>query len=271
MDRAVLNALSWQVDHGRPPEPLGTQRYEPFLRREVPVLTKSEFRSTGFTEAHLRGTRFVGWRQASELVESSRRLVADGAPFVYAYYSGVDEIAHRHGLHDGFFDAELTNADRLVGDLLDVLPESCALIVTADHGQIHLRPDGWLPLGPFWDLVEGCAGDGRFRYLYSRPGAAAELLAAARDEHASHAWVFGRDEMIDGGWLGPAPTAAVRHRIGDVVIAPFEPVAIVDPALPNEPNLIGAHGSLTAAEMLVPLVAARGRSRDRGDGPLPTR
>jgi hypothetical protein len=36
-------------------------------------------------------------------------------------------------------------------------------------------------------------------------------------------------------------------------------VGFVDPTFPHEANLIGAHGSLTAAEMLVPLLATRGR------------
>jgi len=36
-------------------------------------------------------------------------------------------------------------------------------------------------------------------------------------------------------------------------------VGFVDPNLPMEAQLLGAHGSLTPDEMLVPLVAARGR------------
>ena len=49
--------------------------------------------------------------------------------------------------------------------------------------------------------------------------------------------------------------------MGDVVLAAREPVAFVDPALPREARLVSAHGSLTAAEMLVPLLAARGTMR----------
>jgi hypothetical protein len=72
--------------------------------------------------------------------------------------------------------------------------------------------------------------------------------------------VFSRDQLLDEGWLGPGPViASIRRRIGDVILAPREPVAFVDSDLPNEAKLIGAHGSLTADEMLVPLLAARGR------------
>ena len=56
-----------------------------------------------------------------------------------------------------------------------------------------------------------------------------------------------------------------RRRVGDVVLAAHEAVAFVDPALPREAHLVSAHGSLTRAEMLVPLVGrARGASRDDG-------
>jgi hypothetical protein len=259
VDGRILNALSWHYDGNRPPDPAMVQRRDPFRNRSVPILTKSEFRRTGFTEAHLRGGQFFGWRAVSELVEHARRLAAAGERFIYSYYPGVDEVAHAHGLLDGYYAAELAYVDRLVGDLLDVLPSSAALLVTADHGQVHLEPEGWLQLGPFGDLVDACSGDGRFRYLHARRGAAAELVAAAGEEHGAHAWVRSREALLDEGWLGPPPSGQILGRVGDVVIAPHEPIAVVDPLLPREAGLRSAHGSLTAAEMHVPLVAARGR------------
>jgi hypothetical protein len=48
--------------------------------------------------------------------------------------------------------------------------------------------------------------------------------------------------------------------VGDVVLAARTGVGFLDPALPTEGRLMAAHGSVTAAEMLVPLVAARGRA-----------
>jgi hypothetical protein len=68
-----------------------------------------------------------------------------------------------------------------------------------------------------------------------------------------------RDELIDGGWLGPGPMRApVRRRIGDVVLAAHEPVGFVDPTFPREAGLVAGHGSLTPDEMLVPLLGGRG-------------
>ena len=72
--------------------------------------------------------------------------------------------------------------------------------------------------------------------------------------------MFTRDELLDGGWLGPDPAPATRRRVGDVVLAAYDGIAFVDPAMPRETHLVSAHGSLTAAEMLVPCLGARGRT-----------
>lgn len=260
VDDTILNVLRWQVPSGRrAPDPFTVQRHTAFLGRPVPVVTKSEFRRTGFTDAHLRGAAFHGWSTVSVLVEHCRRFVEREERFVYAYYPGVDAVAHEFGLTNDYLSAELAFADELVGRLLDALPERTALVVTADHGQVHVG-DRWLSLHPLRELFRTAAGEGRFRYLYAERGAAAELRAGAEAEFGSQAWVFSREELLDAGWLGPGPvTASVRGRVGDVVLAPFAPVAFVDPDLPNEAKLVGAHGSLTADEMLVPLLAARGR------------
>src|SRR4051795_1576918 len=108
-EKGVLNAIRWQLaDGGRPPEPEHVQKERPFLGRQVPVVTKAMFRTTGFTVAHMRGTDFHGWQTTSVLVQRVRALVEGGAPFVYAYYSGVDEVAHAYGLESAFYPAELT-------------------------------------------------------------------------------------------------------------------------------------------------------------------
>jgi hypothetical protein len=49
--------------------------------------------------------------------------------------------------------------------------------------------------------------------------------------------------------------------VGDVVLAARTAVGFVDPTLPHEAQLLGAHGSITRTEVEVPLVAARGRAR----------
>ena len=180
--RDVLNVLRWTVHNGaRPPDPFDVQRHTAFLGREVPVITRSEFRSTGFTQAHLRGGRFIGWHTTATLIEQCVRCVEAGERVVYAYYPGVDTVAHEFGLHDRAYRRELAATDQLVRDLLDALPASAALLVTSDHGQVHLERESWIDIGALAPLVDTMAGDGRFRYLYARKGSARELAERARD------------------------------------------------------------------------------------------
>jgi len=256
----VLNVLRWSVERGsRAPDAFDVQRHTAFLGRPVPVVTKSEFRRTGFTQAHLRGARFVGWQTTAALVELCVAEVEAGERLVYAYYAGVDSIAHEFGLHARVWRRELAAADTLVGELLDALPARAALLVTADHGQVHLEPDSWIAVDDLAPMTTAMAGDGRFRYLHARKGAARELLAAARETVGSRAWVWSRAELLDEGVMGEGATGSVPGRIGDVVLAARDAIAFVDPALPGEARLRSGHGSLTPDEMLVPLVAAFGR------------
>ena len=100
-------------------------------------MSKAELQSSAFSEAHLRGSNPVGWRATSSIAVQARAAVEAGERFVYAYYDGIDKIAHERGFGP-FYDAELRSADRLVADVLESLPTDTALLVTADHGQVHV-------------------------------------------------------------------------------------------------------------------------------------
>jgi|tagenome__1003787_1003787.scaffolds.fasta_scaffold20803021_3 hypothetical protein len=261
VDNHVLNVLRWTVaGRNRPPDPFDVQRHAPFLGREVPVVTRTEFRDTGFTQAHLRGGRLSGWHTIAGLVEQSLRAVERGEKFVYAYYPGVDTIAHEFGLHDRVFARELAFVDAFVGDLIDALPSNAAVLVTSDHGQTHLEPESWIEIPELLALATTAAGDGRFRYLYANPNTRKELIGRAREMLSDRAWVYSRAEALESGMFGSGATGTVPGRIGSVILAARDPVAFVDPALPNERTLKSGHGSLTPDEMYVPLLAARGKS-----------
>jgi hypothetical protein len=69
------------------------------------------------------------------------------------------------------------------------------------------------------------------------------------------AWVASKEEAIKDGWFGRVDEA-MRTRIGDVVAAATGTWAMIATRTePQDPPMIGMHGSLTAAEQLVPLLA----------------
>jgi hypothetical protein len=128
------------------------------------------------------------------------------------------------------------------------------VVVTADHGQVDVG-DRLVHLAPeVLEHVSHQSGEGRFRWLHARPGRTGPLLSAAVAHHADTAWVRSRDETIDEGWWGPRVSDAARQRLGDVALVAHEPVSYVDPGDTGPFHLIGRHGSLTSAEMYVPLL-----------------
>jgi hypothetical protein len=194
------------------------------------------------------------WHTPAGLVTGVRRLVAAGAPFVYAYYEGIDKVAHARGLGE-YYDDELAAVDRLVGDLRGVLPPGAVLVVTADHGQVDVGASVEVLGSDLMKDVTLLSGEGRFRWLHTRPGAGDDVAAAALATFGDVAWVRSKAQIIEEGWLGGVPSATVAARLGDVVLAPFTPTAFLDPADTGELRLAARHGSLTPDEMLIPLLS----------------
>jgi len=258
----ILNTLRWTVGTGRVRDarrtvPAATfQPYPVFpgSASTVPVVSRSEFGGTGFTAAHLGDSPLTGFRVASTLVVGLRSLLAEGAPFIYAYYDGIDKVAHEHGLGEQY-EAELGHVDRMVGDIAGLLPPGAVLAVTADHGQIEVGKATQLVGSDLMPVVEFLSGEGRFRWLHARPGAADALREAAGAVHGDSSWVLSREQMVDEGWFGGNLRQGVASRLGDVALVPHAPIAFLDPADTGESRLVGRHGSLTPDEMHVPLLA----------------
>jgi hypothetical protein len=221
----------------------------------VAAITKAEFRGSGFSDVQgLR--RIVGWHAASSIAVEVASQLAAGERFVYAYYEGVDRVAHAHGFGP-FYDAELAAADRLVSAIASVLPRGAALVVTSDHGQVDVG-DATMPLAKeIVSATSTISGEARFLWLHARRGAVDDVLDACRAHYGDVADVRLRDDLVEDGWFGPASAMAdvVRSRLGDVAILARAAVAVLDPNDPGSSALRCRHGSLTPDELRVPLVA----------------
>ncbi|HEX2849418.1 MAG TPA: alkaline phosphatase family protein [Acidimicrobiales bacterium] len=258
----ILNVLRWStsgVDARASVPPDDFSRGSSFGGRRIPVVTRGEFRGSGFTDAHLGGTSLVGWYTSSGIPVEVGRLLASGERLVYAYYDGVDKIAHIFGFGP-HYDAELRATDRLVADLVDALPPGACLLVTADHGQVQVGDALHTLPADVLDDVALVSGEGRFRWLHARAGVPPQVIAARladRYEGDGIAWVRTREQVIDEGWFGGTPRPEVMSRIGDVAVLARAPVAFIDENDRGSLPLVCRHGSLTPDEMLVPLLAAR--------------
>jgi len=254
----VLNVLRWvgaTGDRRRAHPPRDVQPFPAFLGHHVPVVSPAELEGSAFTEAHLRGSKPVGWRAASAIPIEVRRQIEGGERVVYAYYGGIDKTAHERGFGE-FYDAELRAADRLVADVIAAVPAGTVVLVTADHGQVDVGERIVQPRPDVLGLVAQQSGEGRFRWWHAVPGAAADLLALAGEAYGDLAWVVSRQQIVDEHWFGPTMAPPIVARLGDVALVAHEPVSFYDPQDSGPFELICRHGSLTSAELLVPLLAA---------------
>ena len=265
----VLNALRWR------PHPWGDDlrdRVKPeavqprptlFERAAsagvaVSVISGAQFAGSGLTRAVLRGGTYVGVHTMGDLASTIRSVLADRG-FCYGYHADLDLVGHLHGPGSEAWRLQLRQVDKLVESVVEGLPPGGLLAVVADHGMIALDQNV-VDLDVSDALLadtEAIGGEVRARHVYTRAGAADDVLAAWRTTLGDQAWVVSRDEAIAGGWFGERVDDDVRSRIGDVVAAARGCAGMLRRVIePVESSLVGQHGSLTAAEQCVPLLLA---------------
>ena len=165
------------------------------------------------------------------------------------------------GVDSASWRLQLGLVDRLVEQVVAGLPDDAALLVTADHGMLDVPAATRVDVGDEPALLDGVAllaGEPRARYVHAVPGAAGDVLDAWRGVLGDRAWVVGRDEAVAGGVFGDVD-GALAPRIGDVVALARGSWAVTASATEPGPSRLAAfHGSLTAPEVAIPLLLARG-------------
>ena len=177
----------------------------------------------------------------------------------YLYDGDLDWTGHRYGVASAQWEAQLAAIDMAAEQLRETLPTSTRIVVVADHGMVDAPAEGRLDVEEHPELRDGVAllgGEARFRHLYCRGGAVDDVVATWRAVLGERAEVLPRADAMARGWFGTA-RAEVAPRIGDVVVASRGNHVVLDTAsFPYEATLVGMHGSLTPAEMLIPVVVA---------------
>jgi hypothetical protein len=261
----LLNALRWD-DSVDPlvwqPRPTAFER----AARAGVTVTRVAHRAlagTGLTVAGLRGGRRQDADSAGELVAAAAAALRGPRPaLVYLYYGDLDATGHRNGTASLAWQWQLGHVDRLVEQLLSALPAGAALHVTADHGMVDVPGDQRVDLVAVPELRAGVrllGGEPRARYVYTHQGAEADVLAAWSAVLGDRFWIATREQAVAAGLFGDV-AAEHRPRIGEVLALAREPWIVVDSAreAPSLLRLVGWHGSLTAAELDVPLITAIG-------------
>jgi Type I phosphodiesterase / nucleotide pyrophosphatase len=259
----LLNGLRWdeRVD------PLDWQPETTIFERAAAAgvapfrVAQGSFRESGFSTAAMRGARYRAADTLGALAsQAAAALREEPRALAMVYHAGLDATGHTWGCTSEAWRFQLGHVDRLAEQLAGALPPGTALYVTADHGMVDVGAAERVDADARPELRDGVAllgGDARARHVYAAPGAAADVLAAWRETLGPAAWVVSRDEAIDQGWFGPVGPGRA-DRIGDVVAACTGTWAVVATREePRESMLVGMHGSLAAADQLVPLLPYR--------------
>lgn len=272
----AMNMLQWAL-HGSPADDLrqvvvpetffsGPTAFERAVAAGVSVdrVGPVELAHTGLSRSVLRGGRYRGAKGRRALIDQAVAALREAGPgraFVYAYHPTLDGRGHSFGVASPEWRETLEEVDLLAQQLANAMPSDSVLAVTGDHGMVDVPRQNQVDLADHEALRAGVrflGGEARARHVYTRPGAAAEVLAAWREVLGREWWVVSGEEAIAGGWFGPGLGDSVRPRIGDVVAVALGSQAVMQrQVFQVETQLIGHHGSMTPEEALVPQLMLR--------------
>lgn len=257
----LLNALMWS----KAVDPRDWQPHQTAFARlaeagvATTVVNKREFADTGLTVAGQRGAAFVGADRIGERMAAVLDATRSGPALTYMYEGDLDWTGHRYGVDSTAWRLQLSMVDASAEQLRDTLPPDVRVLIVADHGMVDSRGESRLDVDDHPELEDGLVvlgGEARFRHLYCKGGAVEDVLASWQSVVGDRAEVLTRDDAISRGWFGPVESA-VRPRIGDVLVAARNDFSVMSTsAFPYETKLVGLHGSLTSAEMLIPVLVA---------------
>lgn len=224
------------------------------LRRETP----------GVTHHHYEALPSFGERLATVTEQS------DDPAYVYGYVDDVDHVSHAEGTESLAFRETVasvcTELERFVARLDDETAAETLLLVTADHGHVNTDPERNVDLSAREGVVERLrthadgtpvklAGSPRNTHLHLQDEAVGVVRESLADLDAQ---TFTRAEAIERGLFGDREsTEQFRRRCGDLVVTHRDLGTWWGDVELEELDLIGMHGGLHPAEMLVPFAAVR--------------
>jgi len=203
-------------------------------------------------------TGYTSLRGATDAIVA--RIAAARTPtFTYLYVPYVDATQHDYGVGH----ARVRRALRRVEARLERLAGRLALrharlVVTADHGLVHVPPERQhhlAPDDPLRALLRADpSGEPRLPLFHVAPGRSEAFELAFRARFGEEFALLPSGEAAAARLFGAAPlSATARARLGDYVAVPLATTTF---SYRQETPMLGYHGGLHPDEMRVPLVVA---------------
>ncbi len=234
------------------------------------IVTRDEFIRTPLSRMHFRGAQTIrGYVTASDFWLWLRWELQNGPAgrsFISGYWGALDTLAHNFGPEDESGEAEIRALGLLMEEiflrgLTAIERKGTLFLLTADHGQCSAPVQAMIRMDQHPELMNALLlpplGESRVPFFYPLPGKSAWVRGYLEERFGKMFAFMSQDELISSGLLGQGeahPEIAVR--LGELIgLARGEAAVVRDGA--DALRLRGRHGSLTPAEMLVPLLAMR--------------
>ncbi|HEX6828466.1 MAG TPA: alkaline phosphatase family protein [Burkholderiales bacterium] len=197
-------------------------------------------------------------------IEAVVKSGGDARQYVYAYYPGLDSLAHVFGISSPRVGALFSRIDDAFGAFLKkIAGTDTTVVVSADHGFVDVAPGRTVELDDHprfaQTLVLPLCGEPRLAYCYVHPDRREAFESYVGNELADCATLLPSADLLAGDWFGLGPAhPRLAERVGHYALVMKDGWAVKDWVLGERRHVhIGCHGGVTADEMYVPLIVAR--------------
>jgi hypothetical protein len=259
-DNRLLNALKWdeRVD------PVMWQKTSTLFERavnnsiSVTHVAAKRYEGSGFTQAALRGAKYVGANGIDEMVTAIASALKPQPSFVYTYLNTLDSAGHSDGVGSDKWLTALQQVNEFISKVIESVPKSTRVWVTSDHGMVNSTEQ--VVLGEDNKLLENVSligGEPRARHIYITAGSENETISQWREFFGNKVSILSKTEAITSGLFGQIVSEDATDRMGDLIAIPNNDLIIIDPArVREESSMVGHHGGLTDIEVQIPLLLA---------------
>ena len=259
-DNRLLNALKWD------------ERVDPVMWQKVPTLFEravlagvsvthvaaKRYEGSGFTQAALRGAKYVGANGVDEMATAVSAALKPQPSFVYTYLNTLDSAGHSDGVGSDKWLTALQQVSEFITKVKQLAPTGTRIWVTSDHGMVNSTEQ--VILGQDNKLLENVTligGEPRARHIYIKEGAESETIIQWQEFFGSKARILSKDTAIKDGLFGPVVSEDSHDRLGDLIAIANNDLILVDPArVSEESSMVGHHGGVTDIEVEIPLLLA---------------
>jgi len=216
-----------------------------------------EYAGSGFTKLNMSDAEYLAAKTFEDRASATLSVArAKQSSLTYVYFPELDGAAHQFGADSVQWLNLIEELDLLVRNLVAELPDDVGLLLTADHGIVDVPRDRQIMLDEL--EIEGLiavTGDPRNSFLYFEPGTNIPVIQAALAlELDGDCYVATPQDLIEQGWLGN--NVRNDEYLPDLFVISRTDVACYHRqfAKPQSLRMIGQHGSISGAELSVPLL-----------------